>query len=647
MDLSTSGRIAVASLDGMVRLYGPDFRILGRRLVPGGKLLSAVRFSPDEGEIAVTFVDALAPAILDGKTLALRHAPSVAGITGLAGLTSISWSADGSALLAGGEFRGDGLTPLIVWGERGRAAPKSQPLSRNRINELQRMPNGAIAYATEDPGIGLVGADGKLLAFRGPDVIDFSKAHGRIELSADGAVVRHPALQGTQTFAVLGAGDQSLKSEPQQPVSVPRLTSTQIALADWQNSYKPLINGKAPRLDDYEMVRSHAFSPTGDRVLLGTEWGLRLYNASADLLWNVPLPAVAWSVAVSPNGRVAVAALSDGTLRWFQMDRGNEVFAYFPHGNGKDWIAWIPDGYYMSSVFGDNHVGWHLNRGKDLSPDFFRAVQFERLLYRPDVVVASYKAASSTSKRSLTALPPDANFRIERLREIAPPRIRVKVADLKVRSDGARATVKIEGERSGLDIADYMLYVNGIPMTAAAERRLDKGDRARFSRTAEIELEARDNVLRVEAFNGTSMGVAESYVPLEKDYPVRANRGDLYVLAVGVNSFTSLPTSMHLGFAAADAEAIGRALKASGETQYRKVHVRVLSDSGAEKPDRATVVRALDFIRQAGPNDTSIVFLASHGISDRAGNYYFVPRDADFQDIARVTRGEPAPSLVG
>ncbi|HET6719564.1 MAG TPA: hypothetical protein VFH22_07940, partial [Rhodocyclaceae bacterium] len=87
-------------------------------------------------------------------------------------------------------------------------------------------------------------------------------------------------------------------------------------------------------------------------------------------------------------------------------------------------------------------------------------------------------------------------------------------------------------------------------------------------------------------------------------------RGDLYVLAVGVNAFSALPVSMHLGFAANDADAIALAFKKNAEEQYRNVRTLVLSDGSADKPDRAAVIRALDFLKQAGPADSSVVFLA-------------------------------------
>jgi len=114
--------------------------------------------------------------------------------------------------------------------------------------------------------------------------------------------------------------------------------------------------------------------------VLATEWAVRAYDRAANLLWKTRLAAVAWAVNVSPDGRFAVAALSDGTLRWYRMTDGEETAAFFPHANGQDWIAWVPSGHYVSSLYGDRHVGWLLNRGKDAAPDFFRAVQFERVL---------------------------------------------------------------------------------------------------------------------------------------------------------------------------------------------------------------------------------------------------------------------------
>src|SRR3569832_2676533 len=100
------------------------------------------------------------------------------------------------------------------------------------------------------------------------------------------------------------------------------------------------------------------------------------------------------------------------------MSDGGEVLSLFVHCIETDWIAWIPRGYYMSSSYGDNYIGWHINRGKETSPEFYRDVQFARVLFRPDLVTAVFGRSGRATTRSL---PP---FAVSQLTSIAPPRIR-------------------------------------------------------------------------------------------------------------------------------------------------------------------------------------------------------------------------------
>ena len=329
------------------------------------------------------------------------------------------------------------------------------------------------------------------------------------------------------------------------------------------------------------------------------------------------------------------------------MNDGAEMLAFFPHNNGKDWIGWVPDGYYMSSVYGDNFVGWHLNRGRDLTPDFYRAVQFDRILYRPDVVTATFRAAVSTTTRSLPLSALGADFEIARLREIAPPRLRLQPVEITFRADGRpRMVLQLEGERNRLDMKDVTVFVNNIPVTPSSERRLSGREAERFIRRLEVDLFSRTNDIRVEAFNGVSMGVAESFVDLPATTKLGAEPGDLYLLAVGVNEFPNLPRRTYLTYAARDAEEMAKTIKAKSSGYFKRVHTKILTDNTEAKPDGATIMEALEFVRQGRPADTVIVFLASHGISDTAGSYYFVPRDARAEDLQALGKGQKVPSLV-
>jgi len=141
------------------------------------------------------------------------------------------------------------------------------------------------------------------------------------------------------------------------------------------------------------------------------------------------------------------------------------------------------------------------------------------------------------------------------------------------------------------------------------------------------------------------MGVAETWIDRSSAVG-ESDKGDLYLLAIGVNEFPKMPEA-NLDYAAMDAEAITAAFEGLRNVSFNKVHSRVLSDFSSEKPDKATVLTALKFVKQATARDTVILFLASHGLSDKAGNYYFVPRDGEFADIQRLLDGSSdAPSLI-
>ncbi|HUR35887.1 MAG TPA: caspase family protein [Vicinamibacterales bacterium] len=651
IDFSPQGRIITVALDGMVRLYAPpEFRLIGRRVIPGGQKPITVRYAPSGDELAIGYIDTPAISIASGRDLSLLYQVATDDLAGQVNLSTVVWSSDGRYLYAGGDFRGSGLNPLYRWPEAGRGQPERIPLMRNRITEIQQMPEGRIAFAAEDPGLGIVSPDGRVVGYRGPDIVNFSAARTDLLVSADGGVIGYPlAPDGSvrNSFAVLAGGDQAIAAPPAVPVFPPRLSAPGVDIRDWQDGFKPTINGKTPELDDYEMSRSYAIAPDGRSVVLGTEWAVRRLDLQAREIWTQSLPAVAWAVNISQNGEVAVAALSDGTVRWYRMRDGREVISYFPHGNGLDWMAWTPDGYYTSSVNGDNYIGWHLNRGKDLAPDFYRAVQFDRILYRPDVFSETFRLALANGPVAPAAAVADATFKIDQLRQIAPPRLKLLPPALQGLAEGRpRATFRLEGEKNALAIKDYAVFVNGVPITPSRERTLSGGDADRFSRTVEIDLPARTNEIRVEAFNGVSMGTAEAYIGLPSDVRPTRVEGNLYVLAVGVNAFPNLPASLNLAFAAQDAEGMAQTLERRGQGHYARTFVKVLSDDSVEKPTRGAILSALEFVQQGGAHDTVVIFLASHGITDPAGNYYFVPSDVERRDVVAAQRGEKGASLV-
>ncbi|MCB1886535.1 MAG: caspase family protein [Rhodocyclaceae bacterium] len=647
LDFAPSGRLVAAGLDGMVRLYNTESRLIGRRMVPGGKQPVVVRFAPDGEHIAVGFYDAGHVTVVSARDLEPDATLSPGPVSGLLRALAVGWAADGQALYAAGDAGQSPDNWVFRWTRGERDSRQAIRAARQRISEIQPLADGQVVFSAEDPGFGVIDRSGRIAAFRAPDILDYARLHGHLEVSRDGTTVRYPMADAQPAvFSVTsGPAQDPPASRANVALAGPRLDSPGVALTGWRDQPRPVLNGTPLTLDDYEVVRSYAITPDGAHLVLGTEWALRMLTPDGQSLWTRKLAAVVRAVTVSGDGQVIVAALSDGTLRWFRAADGAPILAYFPHRNQRDWIAWEPRGHYMSSYFGDNYVGWHANRGRDTTPDFYRAVQFDRLLYRPDLVMAAFEAGRR-GDRGATVDGGVRLFDISRLPEIAPPRLRVIAGEVRRQGRQASVDLVLRGEMGGARTQDFAVYVNGIPVTPGNERTLEGGEGERFTRRVIVPLNGTGNVIRVEAFNGLSMGVDETYVALPGGTPPERPTGDLYLLAIGVNEFTHLPADTHLAFAAQDAEAMAEALRQQGERVYRKVHVRLINDSARTKPDREAIEASLDWVKQARGTDTVVIFLASHGISDTQGNYYFVPRDASAEDIDRLVTGGKIETLV-
>ncbi len=110
---------------------------------------------------------------------------------------------------------------------------------------------------------------------------------------------------------------------------------------------------------------------------------------------------------------------------------------------------------------------------------------------------------------------------------------------------------------------------------------------------------------------------------------------DLYVLSVGVNEYRATDVFPSLRFAAKDSQDVARTLSAQQGRRYRRVYSRVLNDREATLPRLRDELAWLQQTPQAG--DVAMLFMAGHGVgqgSGKAQRYYFVPSDADPNDLA-------------
>lgn len=382
LDFDHQGHLVSSSLDGFVRLYSPQFQLRHQQALTDGKQPLTVRFSPDGRQIAVGFNDSTKVNVLSADNLHLAYAADTQGVDN-GDLSKVAWSADGQTLYAGGRYvDGAGIVPLLSWPQAGRGAATRIALAYNTVMDILPLREQRLAYATFTPTWGVL--DGN---------------HPLVEKIAPITDYRDADLQLNRTASVLRFMDNDsiprrfdLNRQAYYPqngtdnLSAAKTTTSAYTITDWNNQLTPKLNHEPLKLESGEISRSLAISADDGHFLLGTEWQLYYFDQQGHPQWQVATPAVAWAVNLSTDGRFAVAAFGDGTIRWYNSQDGTEQLAFFPHADGQRWVLWTPEGFYAASPGGEELIGYHLNQGDDKEGLFIRAQQLGKRFYRPDLI---------------------------------------------------------------------------------------------------------------------------------------------------------------------------------------------------------------------------------------------------------------------
>src|SRR3569832_2336956 len=182
------GGIITTSLDGYVRLYDKDFRLIGRvQAGLAGARAYGARRSPDGTRIAIGFHDVAAISVLSAQDLSPLYSVRVEGLEHQGNLTTVAWSADGQALYAGGDG-GAGPTPIDRIGAQGRGRVDRIAAAESRVIQIGVLPNGDVVYVADDPAIAVLDPhSGRRRAYVGPEIADFRGGQRHFRVAHDGA----------------------------------------------------------------------------------------------------------------------------------------------------------------------------------------------------------------------------------------------------------------------------------------------------------------------------------------------------------------------------------------------------------------------------------------------------------------------------
>jgi hypothetical protein len=502
------------------------------------------------------------------------------------------------------------------------------------IMHILPLKTGGIVYGAADPAFGVIDKSHARVLFQSAQIADYRINWEGFRLSRDGKRVSFGyELQGKSPATFDMEARTLILDRDAQGLFSPDTTGLNVT--DWNNSTEPRLNGRLLKLSQYETSFSFAVAPGNVGFLLGTHFSLRYFDQDGLEKWSSSVPGVAWGVNISRDGRLCVAAFSDGTIRWYGLKDGKELLAFFPHSDKRRWIIWSASGYYDASPGGEDLVGWHINKGKSKAADFFPASRFRSTYYRPDIIarlletgnegeairIANEEAGRKTQKAQLEKiLPPVVTILSPRDSEIlTQPEITIAYT---VRSSSAEPVTGIRA------------LIDGRP--ARQERGLKVVGKGTQEETLKITIPERDCEISLIAENrfaasepATVRIIYRGKTEKTEEFVVKPN---LYILAIGVSLYQD--KNLTLQFAAKDAKDFAQALEKQKGGLYRDVQVRLLTDAQATRDD---VMDGLDWIqKETTAKDVAMVFIAGHGVNDPTGNYYFLPANVDTGKLKRT-----------
>jgi WD40 repeat protein len=647
----SGAKLATSCLDGFVRLY--DLSALksltaasSMKLAPvstigfpGAALPWGLAFSPDGTRLAVGFhlvprVDVLE---VNGNTLAPAYTPDATGAMGgmERDFMAVAWSHDGRFLYAGGGHRLKKDRQIRKWADGGRGKYRDLPVGVElSIPSILPLAAGGIIYASRDGSFGFVNERDETTPLS-PKVIPIYAANEKgLLISPDGSAVQFAYERGGKSPAIFAVNERQLTDTASNlwaglkaGLTFKAPVTEGLEISDWETSLSPKLRGRPLQLNQ-EVAKCLAIKPDLTGFLMGTTHALRLFDSSGKMLWRVRMPGVVW--AVNTNGRVTVAALGDGTIRWYRLTDGEEILALFPHPDRKRWILWTPSGYYDASPGGEDFIGWHVNSGKEQAADFFPASRFRSTHYRPDVIDRVLQTLDEHEALRLANADAGRTPKVKTsVIEILPP-----VVSIAAPVDGAPVSatpVKVRySARSREALTKLLVLVDGRPVA------FEGGDKApKESGELNVAIPSRDCEVSVVAENRYAASQPAT-IRLRWQGPAAKEEFEikpkLYVLAVGVSNYQT--QDMRLDLAAKDAVDFGAVWKEQKGRLYSGVEVRVLTDAQANK---GNILDGLEWLqRQVTAKDVAVLFFAGHGINDGTGLFYFLPVDADLEKLKRT-----------
>ena len=323
------------------------------------------------------------------------------------------------------------------------------------------------------------------------------------------------------------------------------------------------------------------------------------------------------SVAFSSDGNLLVSGAQDGSVRVWRVKQNKEVVSLVALGP-RDFVAVTPDQFYRVSRSRLQGVSFR-TQGK-----LYPFEQFDLRFNRPDVVVERLGLAAPEMTQGLRRA---YEHRLKKMgftatmlgKDFHLPQIELLTHDIPLSTPDFQLKLRVQGKDDQYALERFMAYVNDVPAFGTAG--VPVADRAHTAETdLTVPLVPGRNKIQLSALNSEGVESLRQTVYIQATGEPGAS--DLWLVTVGVSHYRN--SRYDLRFAAKDAQDVATLL--SGRYAAGAAHVLALND---DKATRDGIRAARAWLQQARPQDTVVVFVAGHGMTDPEQNYYFGTYDID------------------
>lgn len=368
------------------------------------------------------------------------------------------------------------------------------------------------------------------------------------------------------------------------------------------------------------------------------------------------------AMAEASEVNLLITGSADQTLRLWDLTTQKLISSmFFAEG---EWIAWTPQGYFNSSPNGDDIVGWHVNQGPDKEARYLKARQLRQHLNSPEIVRrAIIEHDPSKAAQELRGT----DRQLEELLQRKPPEFEIKIIETDPPAPEGFVTVEIMGaDEAGTDVASFAIMANERRIDQFASRTISVSDGGRM--IIEVPVQEGENNILISGINQFGYITERGATALAPKRSAKKPKGKLYVIAIGINEYPHLPDqcsgkSCNLRFPVADATEFLRVVSERTLPLYAEMEALLLVNREAleSDTDRANAISSIvrddriiepeartirdeiiDFLDLPGPDDTTIIFIAGHGINV-GDDYYVIPTNGRMQDNERWQRSSLVP----